>query len=168
MTTGNLLYSAVQFVFAVLVILLGGLFIGLQYAPHLRFSIADFFSQSTVHFSLIGYLILLCGILLLIGFYYMHRGFYYRLSMGQKEAWVEPEVIRGYVADYWKKVFPEDDIAVQIGLSKDQKIEMFVEFPPMQEEKQLAALEQAEKDLGAIFKNQLRYEKEFLLSVLIK
>ena len=57
MKTGNLLFSAVQFVFAALVVLLGGLFIGLEYAPHLRYYIADFF-QLTPHFSLIGYLVL--------------------------------------------------------------------------------------------------------------
>jgi hypothetical protein len=168
MKSGNVLYSAVQFVFAVLIILLGGLFIGLQYAPHLRFAIADFFSQSTVHFSLIGYLILGCGFLLLIGFYAMHRGVYYQLNMGQKEAWIDPLVIRGHVKEYWKKIFPDYDLSVQIGLSKEQKIEMFLELPPLPEERQLATLEQAEKELGAILKKQLRYEKEFTLSVLIK
>jgi hypothetical protein len=168
MKSGNLLYSGVQFVFAVLIILLGGLFIGLQYAPQFRFSIADFFSQSTVHFSWIGYLVLGCGILLLLGFYAMHRGVYYRLNMGQKEAWIDSAVIRGYVTDYWKKIFPEYDLSVQTSLSKEQQIELFVEFPPMSEEKQLAILEQAEKDLAVILKKRLNYEKEFLLSILIK
>ena len=45
---------------------------------------------------------------------------------------------------------------------------MFVELPPLSEEKQLAALEVAEKELAEIFKKQLRYDKGFLLSVLIK
>lgn len=168
MRSGNLLFSAVQFVFAVLVILLGGLFIGLEYAPHLRFSVADFFSRSTAHFSLIGYLILSCGFLLLIGFYSMHRGTYYRVNMGQKETWIDPAVIRSYVKEYWRKIFPDYDLSVQIGMSKEQKIEMYVELPPISEEKQLAALELAEKDLAEIFKKQLRYDKGFLLSVLIK
>lgn len=168
MKSSNLLYSAVQFVFAALVILLGALFIGLQHAPHLRFAIADFFAHSTGHFSLIGYLILGCGILLLIGFLSMHRGVYYRLSMGQKETTIDPAVICGCVQSYWKQVFPGDDLSVQIGLSKEQKIEMFVEFPLISTEKQLAILERAEKDLSAILKKQLRYDKDFLLSVLIK
>lgn len=168
MKTSHLFYSAVQFVFAVLVILLGGLFIGLQYAPHLRLSIAHFFTYSTARFSLIGYFIMGCGFLLLIGFYAMHRGMYYRLSMGQKETWIDPEVICGLVQAYWKRTFPEEDLSVQVDLSRKQKIELFVEFPPLSEEKQLAILEQAEKELGAILKKQLRYEKEFILSVLIK
>jgi hypothetical protein len=167
MRSGNLLFSAVQFVFAVLIILLGGLFIGLEYAPHLRFSVADFFSRSTAHFSLIGYLILSSGFLLLIGFYAMHRGTYYRLSMGQKETWIDPAVIRSYVKEYWKKIFPDYDLSVQIDMSKEQ-IEMFVELPLLSEEKQIAALELAEKDLAEILKKQLRYDKGFLLSVLVK
>ncbi len=168
MKSGNLLYSAAQFVFAVLIILLGGLFIGLQHASHLRLAIADFFSQSSASFSLIGYLIMGCGLLLLIGFYSMHRGFYYRLNMGQKETWIDPAVIRGHVKTYWKRTFPEDDLAVQVDLSKDQKIELFVEMPILSEEKQMQVLEQAEKELGMLLKKQLRYEKEFVLSVLIK
>lgn len=168
MKSSNLLYSAVQFVFSVLVILLGGLFIGLQYAPQLRFSIAHFFSQSTVHFSLIGYLVLGCGFLLLIGFYAMHRGVYYQLRMGQKETWIDPAVIRGHVKEYWKEVFPDHDLSVQIDLSKEQKIEIFVELPAVCEETQMATLEKAEKALAAILKKQLRYEKEFHLCILIK
>lgn len=168
MKSSNLLYSAVQFVFAALIVLLGGLFLGLQHAPHLRFAVADFFAQSSVHFSLIGYLIIGCGALLLIGFYAMHRGVYYQVSMGRKEALIDPTVIREYVSIYWKQVFPEDDLSVQVGLSKRQKIEMFVEFPPISDEKQLAILEKAEKDLGMLLKKHLRYDKEFLVSVLIK
>ncbi len=168
MRSGNLLYSAVQFMFAVLIILLGGLFIGLQYAPLLRFVIADFFSQPAVHFSLIGYFILGCGILLLFGFYIMHRGVYYRLSMGQKETWVDPTVIKSYVQEYWQRNFPEEDLAVQIALSKKQKLEISVELPQLSDEKQLAVLEKTERDLGEILKKQLRYNREFSLLVLIK
>lgn len=165
MKSGNLLYSAVQFVFAVLIIFLGVLFIGLQYAPKVRFSIAHFFSQPTIHFSWIGYLILVCGVLLLIGFYSMHRGSYYHLSMGQKEAWIDPEVIRSYLIEYWKTIFPGHELLVQVGLSKEQKLEMIVEFPLISDEEQLRVLEQAENDLASILKKQLNYNREFQLLV---
>ena len=164
MKTGNLLFSAVQFVFAALVVLLGGLFIGLEYAPHLRYYIADFF-QLTPHFSLIGYLVLGCGILLMIGFFGMHRGEYYQVKMGTE---VDPAVIQAYVQDYWARQFPEQDLSVQVGLSRHQKIEMLVELPSMPLENHTAILERTEQDLGQILKKRLGYQKEFAVSVLIK
>lgn len=153
MKAGNLLFSAVQFVFVVLIILLGGFFIGLQYAPHLRFAIADFFSQTRVHFSLIGYLVLACGGLLLAGFYAMHRGMYYSIKMGRNEVLIDPGIIRGYVQEYWKKIFPEQDLSIEIDLSKDQRIEMFVELPLLSPEKQQAIMKKRRMNLGKSYKN---------------
>jgi hypothetical protein len=168
MKAGNLLFSAVQFVFAVLIILLGAFFVGLQYAPHLRYIIANFFSQTAVHFSLIGYPILACGTLLLVGFYIMYRGMYYRLKMGRNEFLVDPAVIQGYVGEYWKRVFPDHELSVEIDLSKDQNIEMFVELPLLSPEKQQAILENAENELGQILQKYLGYRREFLISILVK
>ncbi|MBS0605218.1 MAG: hypothetical protein JSS60_09330 [Verrucomicrobia bacterium] len=168
MKAGNLLFSAVQFVFAVLVILLGGFFIGLEHAPHLRFAIATYFSETAAPFSLIGYLILGCGVLLLVGFYTMNRGTYYRVKMGRKEMQVDPAVIRSYVDVYWKQAFPEHDLSVDVGVSSEQKLELFVELPLQDLEKQKVILEKAEIELGRILHKQIGYKKEFVLSVLIK
>lgn len=168
MKTGNVLFSAVQFVFAVLVILLGGFFIGLQHASHLRLAIARFFSETTISFSLVGYLILGCGILLLVGFYAMHKGSYYRVDMGKRSLQIDPVVIRTYLDEYWRGVFPGNDLSVEIAFAKGKKLEMFVEFPLLPIEKQKAILEKAETELSQILSKHLGYRKEFSLSVLIK
>lgn len=168
MKTGNLLFSAVQFVFSALVMLLGVFFIGLQYASHLRISIARFFLESTLSFSVIGFLILGCGVLLLIGFYAMNRGGYYSVKMGKQKMVVDPTVIREYVANYWKEVFPEHRLAVEVGVTKDQKFELLVEFPSVPLENQESILEKAESDLTQILKKQIGYQKEFSVCVLVK
>jgi hypothetical protein len=168
MKVGNLLFSAVQFVFAVLIILLGGFFIGLQYASHLRFAIARFFSAAAAPFSLIGCLILTCGIFLLIGFYAMYRGVYYRVKMGTGEMHIDPAIIKGYLRDYWKKTFPEHNLSVDVSMSRDQKLEMYIEFPLLSLENQKAVLEQAESELSTILQKHIGYKKNFSLSVLIK
>jgi hypothetical protein len=169
MKTGNLLFSAVQFVFAMLIILIGIFFIGLQHAPHLRYAIADFFSQTSItRFSFIGYLILSCGILLLSGFYAMYRGIYYSIRMGRNGVFVDPLVIQQYVREYWKTVFPDYDLSIEVDLSKDQKIGMFVELPLLSPEKQQALLEKAENDLNQILQEHLGYRREFTLSVIVK
>jgi len=168
MKAGNLLFSAIQFVFVILIILLGVFFVGLQHASHLRYIIADFFSRSTIHFSFIGYLILACGSLLLAGFYAMHRGVYYSIKMGRNEVFVDPIVIQGIVHEYWKTIFPDQDLAIEIDLSKKQRIEMFVEFPLLPPEKQQVVLEKAEHELSQILQKHLSYRREFLISILVK
>jgi hypothetical protein len=168
MRTGNLLFSAVQFIFVVLFLLIGVFFVGLQYAPHLRNAIAAFFFNGSAHFSLIGYGILACGGLLLLGFYTMCRGVYYRFKMGRHEVFVDSAVVQGYVQDYWKKCFPNRNLSVDVDLSKDQKIEVFVEMPLLPLEKQQEVLEKAENDLSQILQKHLGYRKEFLFSILLK
>ncbi len=107
MRKGNLLFSAVQFIFVVAVFLLGGLLIGLQYAPHLRQALARFIMDDAVNLSVLGYATIVSALLLTFGFYVMHRGVYFRVRMGETEAVVEPKLIESLVDGYWKELFPE-------------------------------------------------------------
>jgi hypothetical protein len=168
MKASNLLFSAVQFIFVMLIILLGVFFIGLQHAPHLRYAIADFFSQTIVRFSFIGYLVLACGMLLLFGFYAMHRGIYYNIRMGKNEVFVDPSVLRRCVEEYWKTIFPDHDLSIEVDLTKKQKIEMFIELPLLSPEKQQAILDKAENELSQLLQKHLGYRREFMLSILVK
>ena len=168
MKTGNLLFSAVQFIFVVLILVAGLLFIVLPYSPHLRAAITHFFSQGSAVFSLVGFLTLVCGSLLLLGFYAMYRGSYYTVRMGKNELFVDPAVIHSYVEEYWKSVFPNQDLSIEIDLSKNQTIEMFVEMPMLAPENQHSILEKAEVDLSQILQKHLGYRREFLISVLVK
>jgi hypothetical protein len=168
MKSGNLLFSAVQFLFVVVIMMLGVFFIGLQHASYLHFAVVQFLSQQTFPFSLIGFLILGCGALLLYGFYAMHRGWYYTLNMGRHEALVDLPVIQGVVREYWKTVFPEQDLTIEVNVTKEQKIEMFMELPLLTPEKQLKALEKAQLDLSDLLQKHLGYRKDFSLSVLVK
>lgn len=168
MKVGNLLFSAVQLVFVGLVFLLGMFFIGLEHVSHLRFAIAQFFLEPPVHFSIAGYLTLSCGGLLLVGFYSMHRGVYYRIKMGKNEAFVDSALIRRYVKDYWDTIFPSENYDVEVRFSHDQKMLLFVEMPLLSSENQKKILEKAEKELGQTLQKHLGFKKDFLLSVLVK
>lgn len=168
MKAGHLLFSAAQFLFALLVILLGGFFIGLQHAFHLRFLIARFFTSEGAYFSLIGYVILGCGIALLTGFFTMYRGLYYQVRMNHGNLSVDSAVVRSYLKDYWKEKFPGENLSVHVNVTKHQKLELFVEFPLIPIEAHQAILEKAETDLSSILQKHIGYKKEFNLSVLIK
>lgn len=168
MKAGNLIFSAVQLIFVALVLLLGLFFVGLEHVSHLRFAIADFFLQEPMRFSFVGYLILGCGILLLVGFYVMHRGVYYKIKMGKHDALVDPAVVQQYVKIYWDSVFPDKNLSVDVRFSHDQKMELCVEMPLLAPENHKGVLEKVEGDLGKILEKHLGYRREFLLSVLIK
>lgn len=168
MRAGNILFSAVQIIFVMLIMLLGLVFLSLDYVSYLRYAIADFFLEESVRFSLAGYVILGCGVLLLLGFYVMHRGVYYRIKMGKRDAWVDPAVVQSYVKTYWDSVFPEKDFAVEVRFSGDQKIELFVEMPLLSPENHKSVLLKSEGELAQILEKHLGYRRDFLLSALIK
>lgn len=168
MKAGNLLFSAVQLIFVALLMLLGLFFIGLEHVDHLRYAIAQFFLATSIPFSFIGYLILGCGSLMLLGFSIMHRGVYYRIKMGGNEALVDPAVVHRYLQKYWNEAFPDRDFTVEARFSHDQKLEMFVEMPLLSPESQQMVMEKAEVELKQILKKRLGYGREFYLSVLIK
>jgi len=168
MKTGNLLFSAVQFLFVILIMLLGVFFIGVQHTPYLQNAVVKLLSQEAIPFSFIGFLILGCGALLLYGFYAMHRGWYYTLNMGRHAALVDLPIIQGIVQEYWKTVFPDQDLAIEVGVTKGQKIEMFIELPLLTPEKQMKTLEKAEQDLFCLLHKHLGYRRDFSLSVLVK
>lgn len=164
MRPGNLFFSAVQFIFSALIVLLGLFLIGLQYAPHVREAIAQFFSRPTI-FLFIGSLIFCLGILLLMGFYSMHRGVFYSVNMRAGKISVDGKIICTYLHDYWKKRFPDQTLAVDVDVSK-KKIQLYVELPNLENQEEI--LKHAEAEFGQILSSQLGYEREFLLSVLVK
>lgn len=168
MRSGNLLFSAIQFIFVVAVFLLGGLFIGLEHAPQFRSAVAEFFFSSTSSFSAIGYTILGVACLLLLGFYVMNRGVYYQVEMGDHRCQVEPKIIRSYVQGYWKEIFPEQNCQADVVFHANQEIEVLAELPGLCLEQHKVFLSQIEKDLGDLLASHFGYQRPFLVTVVIK
>src|SRR5690242_2620187 len=119
----HLLFSAVQFLFTLLILLIGGFFIGLHYAPQLRFLIGQFFSAHSTSFMPIGLSVLGCGIFLLIGFYAMNRGAYFQFIVPAHNAVIEAALFRTYVKKYWTDRFPGNALSTDVALHADQKVE---------------------------------------------
>lgn len=168
MKVGNLLFSAAQCGFAVLVMLTGIFFIGLGYASHLRILIAHFIAESSLPFSMVGLLILGGGILLLLGFYAMNRGVYFSVSMGKRGALVDPTLIRGYLDLFWKEKFPGLDLGVDVLVSKEQKLEIFVEMPTFPKGDVEGFLAEVEGELSLLLQSKIGYKNPFQLSLLVK
>jgi hypothetical protein len=167
MRPGQALFSAVQFLITVLVLGVGGFFLFLPFAPHMRFQIASLFFQREAVFLFIGSGFLGLGVILLIGFYFMNRHTYYQLEMKAEKhtAAVEVELLRKMMALYWKKAFPEKDLTTNVLLHQGKEIEVVVEVSHMKEEEEREFLKKVEKEVGAFLEDQLGYSREFLLTV---
>jgi hypothetical protein len=98
----------------------------------------------------------------------MHRGVYFKLKMDWKSLQIDPAIIQAYVQAYWKQIFPEQNLSIEIRLTQDQQIEMFVELPLLPPDQHQVILEKAEEQLSQILSKQLGYRRDFLLSVLVK
>ena len=168
MRSGHLLFSAVQFLFTTLILLLGGFFIGLHYAPHLGLTIGQFFIGHSEAFIPIGLSILGCGSLLLIGFYAMNRGAYFRFQIPAKDAVIEAAVFRSCIKKYWREQFPQEDLSTDVILHADKKIEISVELPPLDAEDHQKFLENVESDLRSLLAKSLGYKSDFLLTVIVR
>ncbi|HEY2811442.1 MAG TPA: hypothetical protein VGJ00_08660 [Rhabdochlamydiaceae bacterium] len=168
MRSSQLLFSAVQFIFTLLVLLVGGFFIGLHYAPHLRFAVAQFFIAHAESFIAIGMSVMGCGAFLLIGFYAMNRGSYLHFHIPAKNSEVEAAVIRGYIKKYWKGQFPENDLLADVHMRTGKKLEIALEMPPLKESDCVTLLKKVEKELSQLLVQSLGYQKDFLLTVLVK
>jgi hypothetical protein len=168
MRRGNLLFSAVQFIFAFLVVLVGLFFVGLQEIPFLRYRLSQFFSNPTISFAGIGYLILVFGFLLFVGFCVMYRGHYYQLTMGRHRAGVDPELIEQLVTGYWKNVSSDQDSTVQVRVSSNQSLNITFELSSIPLKDQEPLFEKVERELSELLYSQLGYNKKFIVSVLMK
>lgn len=168
MRKGNLLFSAVQFLFVFALFLLGGLLIGLHYAPHLRMSIASMILDQAVSLSFLGYMTIVCALLLCIGFYVMHRGAYFRIRMDGGDVTVEPKLIEGLVQDYWKERFPERGFKTEVILRGYKQIEVVAEMPEVELSVREVLLPEIEKELGALLLSHLGYRREWMMTFIIK
>ena len=169
MRSGHLLFSAVQFLFTFLILLIGGFFIGLHYTPHLCFVVGQFFIEQSSSFIPIGLSILGCGILLLIGFYAMNRGAYFRFLVPANHAEIEAALLRSYVKKYWNGQFPEnEELAADVILHRDQKMEISLEMPAVERQDDEQFLAKVETDLRGILSKNFGYKHDFFLTVTVK
>lgn len=169
MRTGNVLLSAVHF-FVVLFILAGGACsLVLSKMPALRLFLAEAFTGHPQFFFVLGYILIGVGLALLVGLFVLNGGQYYQVKMQPHKTSVDLNVIRHYMEEYWKDLFPHEKMGIDIQLTSTKKIALIAEFPQsisLVEQKTL--LEKIEKELGSLLSQRLGYQKEFFLTIQLK
>jgi len=168
MRPSQALLSLVQFLMTAVLLCLGGFFLFLPYAPHLRLQLSSLFSEREDIFWLMGGIFLGLGIVLLIGFYLMNRHSYYQLRMNNEKhrTTVDLDVLRQNLDIYWKNLFPNQNLTVDIFLHHDKTVEILVEIPRMGWKEERVILERLERDASALLKNHLDYSVLFFCTVL--
>lgn len=167
MRSSHLLFSAVQFLFATLILLIGIFFIGMDYAPQVRFAIGQFFFYHS-SFVPIGLSILGCGTLLFFGFYAMNRGTYARLVIAASYSEIEAALLRSCVKKYWIDRFPGNALTSDVILHPNQKIEISLEMPGVEIPDPEHFFLTLESDLRTLFSQTFGHKGELLLTVLSK
>lgn len=168
MRTGNVLFSAVHLFVIFVILAIGVCFIALAKIPHVKFLISDLLSEKPeVCFSL-GIFVLVLGCILLVGLYAMNRKRYYQVSMKGNKTKIDEAIIQKYVENYWQRIFPGQKFSAGVLLHPNRKIEIMAEIPNMPEEEQIELLEKVETELGGILAGNLKYDKEFELTVILK
>lgn len=185
----NSLFSAVEFLIVVVVLMSGGFLMALPWAPAARFKLATFFAEQESFFLLLGAVIFFIGLILLIGFYSMNRKRFFQVEMKASEkqtlesigkphegsiasfatsSLVAEDLILSILSVYWKALFPREELMTNVFIHRDQKIELIAEIPKLEEETQKVLLEKVEKEIGALLSRQIGYEKDFLLTIVVK
>ncbi|HEY5235421.1 MAG TPA: hypothetical protein VIJ14_04515 [Rhabdochlamydiaceae bacterium] len=161
----HVLFSALHLFLVLLILGLGGCFLALPFAPHVRNLILQFFMENSSPFATVGYALLLLGAILFMGFYALNRGQYYQVNM---RAEVHQSLIRDYARSYWKELFPQELVQPNVVIYPNQRIELITALPELAFEEQEAILQRIEKEFGAILAKNLGYGKDFLLTVVLK
>lgn len=161
MRIGNALFSAIQFLITVGVLLGGLFFLILPRCPHVQVKLARFFLERGDFFLFMGMVLLGLGIALCLSFYALNRRSYYQIEM-KKGTIVYPLLIQKILETYWEKSFPKMDLTTNIIVHKDQVLEIVVRSSLFLE---VADLEKIESEVGALLMVQLGYKKDFLLTV---
>lgn len=135
----------------------------IPWSNEIRNMIVKFIFHDTLAISLFGYAFFLIGLALAADIVINIRKRPYKISSLKGPIAVDEAVIQTYLNEYWKQLFPENDVPCHVSL-KDNKIHVAVDLPylPIQEQKTL--LERIRKDLIGIFTKILGYRDEFYIS----
>ncbi|NGX45264.1 MAG: hypothetical protein K940chlam2_00409 [Chlamydiae bacterium] len=164
MRKGQLLFSAVHFFNVIAIVCLGVVFLCLEYVPGAQSGAISFFSRAHAHFHYIGFLLLGLSGSLFLGLYAMNRAQYIEVVMGEEVSiGLDEGVVKETIEAFWAGRFPNLAPPLDVYFSK-KKIRVITPMPEGEEK----ALKEVEKELGALLKKQLGYNRSFSLLLTVK
>ncbi len=157
------LFSVVQF-FLVLLLIIGGIFcIVLPYASSLKVTLSNLFLWNDRFFFSLGGILLVVGIVLGIGFYFLQRQEVLQISMNPPVT-IEKAVVAALVRTYFQSRFPGQELKAEAIVHPGGSLELISDIPSFPPEQLSQQLQEIEVELGEILYRTLKYQKKFLLT----
>jgi hypothetical protein len=166
MRTGNVIFSAVQFLVVVLILCIGGFLVILPNSPVVQYRLAEFFALGSDLFLPVGLMITGFGLILLFGFYAMYRQRFFSCKMNKQEVRVEISLLNDLIQTYWKSRFSDPALVAEVLVHPDNKLELIVELPPGSPQER--HLNELEKQIGDLLSRHLGYDQEFFMTFITK
>ncbi len=161
MRTSHLIFSAIQFLVTLTVLLAGAFFILIPYAPTMQSYLGDFFLGEAPPIQKLGIVIFGFGALCFFVLFRLNRTTYLELHMKGCRAHAEEGLVKGYVDRYLHELFPNDPVDSDVVVLKKNRLEVIANLPTLRED----LLEKIQHDLGLLFYRQFGYSKDFCLKV---
>ncbi len=159
-----MLYTLLSFILSLFFVAVGASALTIAISPYARAEAITFLLESTNLIILFGLLFIVIGI---ISFFYLVQSTkrkYYTLKSQKLEIDVSESVIIKYLKNYFRELYPYNDIPCQIELKKRRaEITADLPFVPLAEQKEL--LKKIEEDLNSIFRDQIGYRNELKVSI---
>jgi hypothetical protein len=159
----NFLYSLITFFVALFFILLGIIGAMIPWFPAIRTEVITLILEHSITIFLFGFSFIAIGCALVINILLSVRKDYYHFKVGNHPVQVDENLIQSYLTNYWKELFPENEIPNRLVLKKN-KIHVIADLPYMQRPQQEVILERIKNDLRELFGDMLGYRHQFHLS----
>lgn len=157
MRNGQLLFSAIQFLFIAALFGLGAVFFSLHYFPQMRLYLADWILEPGETFFSAGLVVSATAAFLTLCFFIMQRGSFIRIKMEKGDLFIEEDAVRLAVEQFWKETYPEEKKPSEIYCA-GKKIEIITED-------QNQDLESLEITLANFLSTQFGYEREYFITL---
>lgn len=161
----HLLFSAFHLFVVLLILSIGGFCFFLAYSKALHMFMQQYFMEHPGLFMKFGVCCFLLGLALLIPFYGLYRKQYLTLKMSGSKVLIEESIIHDYVKNYWKELFPNQEVYFEIAMHRSKTIEILAKLPLVNEEDKESFLKRIQNELGVLLARKLGYEKEFFLTI---
>ena len=163
MRAGDLFFSAVQVLMIAGIFFCGGFLLAMGAIPELRFQATRVVLNPGIHFSMIGSMLVVFGVILSIVFYSMNRRRFYQVGM----AYIDPNVIRGYIENHLVGTSLDKGMVSDVRVHGNQMIEVIAQMGDLEPEQQKARLAEFEREVGELLNRKLGSRHEFLLTVVV-
>ena len=168
MKSGDLLFSAIQFLFSAFLLLIGVALLIVCAIPLFYQHLLFFLAKGPSAILTIGAVFFALGALLLFLFSVMHRGQYYDVQLPSVKALVQSSLIQESTLRYLSSLDLSYPVDCEVLSLRNNRIFLSLLLPEIGKQQQKELLLQLKQDLPALFKEQFGYEKGVKLSLLFR